>query len=253
MSGVRKDGEGKKPTKAKRQGQNVPKPVVIENEEDEKPTQEELMKVLKVKGQGSIEDEEDEKPTKEELKKILNVHGQGRVQGQRQVHVQGQGQVQGQKVTGETKRGLEGEESVQKGSKQSKVSPDANCSRGNEDEDEEMSGVTNQEEDKKPTDQAAHINLKVKGQDGNEVFFRIKRSTQLKKLMTAYCDRQSVELNSIAFLFDGRRLRAEQTPDEEESVMPFVKDSKWEASTGLNQASKYPLLYCTALSKPIEI
>ncbi|BBG99959.1 small ubiquitin-like modifier 2, partial [Prunus dulcis] len=71
-----------------------------------------------------------------------------------------------------------------------------------------------QEEDKKPNDQAAHINLKVKGQDGNEVFFRIKRSTQLKKLMNAYCDRQSVELNSIAFLFDGRRLRAEQTPDE---------------------------------------
>ncbi|KAI4307966.1 hypothetical protein L6164_031090 [Bauhinia variegata] len=76
-----------------------------------------------------------------------------------------------------------------------------------------MSGVTN-EEDKKPTDQAAHINLKVKGQDGNEVFFRIKRSTQLKKLMNAYCDRQSVDFNSIAFLFDGRRLRAEQTPDE---------------------------------------
>lgn len=51
-------------------------------------------------------------------------------------------------------------------------------------------------------------------QDGNEVFFRIKRSTQLKKLMNAYCDRQSVEFNAIAFLFDGRRLRAEQTPDE---------------------------------------
>ncbi|KAL2322706.1 hypothetical protein Fmac_027085 [Flemingia macrophylla] len=79
-----------------------------------------------------------------------------------------------------------------------------------------MSGVTNNnnEEDKKPTEQGAHINLKVKGQDGNEVFFRIKRSTQLKKLMNAYCDRQSVDFNSIAFLFDGRRLRAEQTPDE---------------------------------------
>jgi small ubiquitin-related modifier len=51
-------------------------------------------------------------------------------------------------------------------------------------------------------------------QDGNEVFFRIKRSTQLKKLMNAYCDRQSVDLNSIAFLFDGRRLRGDQTPDE---------------------------------------
>ncbi|CAL5391138.1 unnamed protein product [Camellia sinensis] len=106
-----------------------------------------------------------------------------------------------------------------------------------------MSGVASQpaaEEDKKPNDQSAHINLKVKGQDetktkteplcsginalemyfwfaykdGNEVFFRIKRSTQLKKLMNAYCDRQSVEMNSIAFLFDGRRLRGEQTPDE---------------------------------------
>ncbi|CAA2984755.1 small ubiquitin-related modifier 1-like isoform X3 [Olea europaea var. sylvestris] len=76
-----------------------------------------------------------------------------------------------------------------------------------------MSGAT-QDEDKKPGDQSIHINLKVKGQDGSEVVFRIKRSTQLKKLMNAYCDRQSVEFNSIAFLFDGRRLRGEQTPDE---------------------------------------
>ncbi|GAA0140953.1 hypothetical protein Leryth_022953 [Lithospermum erythrorhizon] len=72
-----------------------------------------------------------------------------------------------------------------------------------------------EEETKPSADQSAvHINLKVKGQDGNEVFFRIKRSTQLKKLMNAYCERQSVEIASIAFLFDGRRLRAEQTPDE---------------------------------------
>ncbi|XP_077216610.1 small ubiquitin-related modifier 1-like [Tasmannia lanceolata] len=78
-----------------------------------------------------------------------------------------------------------------------------------------MSGVTNnQEVDKKPNDQSAHINLKVKGQDGNEVFFRIKRSTQLRKLMNAYCDRQSVDFNSIVFLFDGRRLQVEQTPDQ---------------------------------------
>ncbi|BAS75908.1 Os01g0918300, partial [Oryza sativa Japonica Group] len=54
--------------------------------------------------------------------------------------------------------------------------------------------------------------------DGNEVFFRIKRSTQLKKLMNAYCDRQSVDMNAIAFLFDGRRLRGEQTPDEVRSL-----------------------------------
>jgi hypothetical protein len=50
--------------------------------------------------------------------------------------------------------------------------------------------------------------------DGGEVFFRIKSTATLKKLMHAYCDRQSVDPQSIAFLFDGRRLRAEQTPAE---------------------------------------
>ncbi|KAM3269890.1 small ubiquitin-related modifier 2-like [Capsicum chacoense] len=78
-----------------------------------------------------------------------------------------------------------------------------------------MSEAATREEDNKLTsDQSGHINLKVKTQDGNEVFFRIKRSTQLKKLMNAYCDRKYVNFNAIAFLFDGRRLRAEQTPDE---------------------------------------
>eukprot|EP00271_Cylindrocystis_brebissonii_P020203 TRINITY_DN65_c0_g2_i2.p1 TRINITY_DN65_c0_g2~~TRINITY_DN65_c0_g2_i2.p1 ORF type:complete len:107 (-),score=20.59 TRINITY_DN65_c0_g2_i2:825-1145(-) len=69
------------------------------------------------------------------------------------------------------------------------------------------------EEERKP-DQTNHINLKVKGQDGNEVFFRIRSTATLKKLMSAYCDRQSVDMNAIAFLFDGRRLRPEQTPAE---------------------------------------
>ncbi|KAK6238608.1 hypothetical protein QUC31_004077 [Theobroma cacao] len=104
-----------------------------------------------------------------------------------------------------------------------------------------MSGQ--QEEDKKPGDQsAAHINLKVKGQDGNEVFFRIKRSTQLKKLMNAYCDRQSVELNSIAFLFDGRRLRGEQTPDELEMEDGDEIDAMLHQTGGVNASTVFSLV-----------
>ncbi|KAK4768031.1 hypothetical protein SAY87_003172 [Trapa incisa] len=80
-----------------------------------------------------------------------------------------------------------------------------------------MSGVTDQEVDKKP-DLGNHINLKVKSQDGSEIFFRIRKSAQLRKLMNAYCDRNSVDPNSIVFLFDGRRLRGDQTPDELEMV-----------------------------------
>ncbi|XP_030169939.1 small ubiquitin-related modifier 2-like isoform X2 [Lynx canadensis] len=39
-----------------------------------------------------------------------------------------------------------------------------------------------------------HINLKVAGQDGSVVYFKIKRHTLLSKLMKAYCERQELEM-----------------------------------------------------------
>ena len=58
-----------------------------------------------------------------------------------------------------------------------------------------------------------HINIKVKAQDGTEIFFKIKRSTQLKKLMDAYCQRQGLASNQCRFIFDGERLKDDDTPD----------------------------------------
>jgi len=58
------------------------------------------------------------------------------------------------------------------------------------------------------------INLRVVSQDGNEVYFKIKRQTPLRKLMDAYCQRQAIDQNSIRFLYDGQRIQAEQTPKE---------------------------------------
>jgi hypothetical protein len=51
-------------------------------------------------------------------------------------------------------------------------------------------------------------------QDQSEVFFKIKRSTQLKKLMEAYCDRQGKTLSSVRFLYDGERVQTTNTPNE---------------------------------------
>ncbi|KAH0901162.1 hypothetical protein HID58_040665 [Brassica napus] len=58
------------------------------------------------------------------------------------------------------------------------------------------------EEDTKHRLGGAHINLKVKVidlclHDGNEVFFRIKSSTQLKKLMDAYDFREHKQCRQI--------------------------------------------------------
>ncbi|KAL1936432.1 hypothetical protein VTP01DRAFT_566 [Rhizomucor pusillus] len=68
--------------------------------------------------------------------------------------------------------------------------------------------------DKKDADHTAseHINLKVVGSDHNEVFFKIKRSTPLKKLMDAYCERQGKAPGSVRFLYDGNRVAATDTP-----------------------------------------
>ena len=46
-----------------------------------------------------------------------------------------------------------------------------------------------------------HINLKVMGQDGNIVQFKIKKHTALKKLMATYCERAGLALQVIISSF----------------------------------------------------
>lgn len=57
-----------------------------------------------------------------------------------------------------------------------------------------------------------HLNIKVT--DGNnEVFFKIKRSTKLEKLMKAFCERQGKDLKSARFLFEGTKVQGDDTPE----------------------------------------
>lgn len=57
-----------------------------------------------------------------------------------------------------------------------------------------------------------HLNIKVTD-NNNEVFFKIKRTTKLEKLMNAFCDRQGKDPKTVRFLFDGTRVTAQDTPD----------------------------------------
>lgn len=71
-----------------------------------------------------------------------------------------------------------------------------------------------------------HINLKVTGQDGSVVHFKIKKNTPLRKLMTAYCDRQGSQRGAIRFVFDGNTVGEEQTPldldmEDEDTIEVF--------------------------------
>ena len=60
--------------------------------------------------------------------------------------------------------------------------------------------------------QTEHLNIKVTD-NNNEVFFKIKRTTKLEKLMHAFCERQGKELKTVRFLFEGVRVTGTDTPD----------------------------------------
>ena len=62
--------------------------------------------------------------------------------------------------------------------------------------------------------------LIMKLKDGNEVYFKIRKNTPMKKLMAAYCGRQSVSEDAIRFLVNGQRILPDQTPNS--VIISFV-------------------------------
>jgi hypothetical protein len=68
------------------------------------------------------------------------------------------------------------------------------------------------EEEKKP--EPTYIQVKVKDQQENEVFFKIKPSTQMKKVFDAYCKTKSISRDSVRFLFEGERVQDLDTPEK---------------------------------------
>merc|ERR1719210_2892675 len=74
------------------------------------------------------------------------------------------------------------------------------------------------------------LNLKVIGQDGEIVQFKIKRSTPFRKLINAYCDRSRLSASTVRFMFDGNRINDTDTPksmdmEEDDTIEVFTQQS----------------------------
>lgn len=54
-------------------------------------------------------------------------------------------------------------------------------------------------------------NIIVKDQQGGEVHFKVKTTTKFEKIFAAYCAKKVVDVTAIKFMFDGQRLKAEDT------------------------------------------
>ncbi|KAL0886857.1 hypothetical protein Bca101_010840 [Brassica carinata] len=68
--------------------------------------------------------------------------------------------------------------------------------------------------DKKVLVPSSHITIKVKSQDDVDVYFRIKRDVELRKMMEAFSHRVGKQMSAFVFLFDGIRIKPNQTPNE---------------------------------------
>ncbi|KAI3383072.1 hypothetical protein SNEBB_001531 [Seison nebaliae] len=66
----------------------------------------------------------------------------------------------------------------------------------------------------KSEEQSEYIRIKVIGQDNNEMHFKVKMTTNMGKLKKSYSERQDISLNALRFLFDGRRVIDEATPEQ---------------------------------------
>jgi len=90
------------------------------------------------------------------------------------------------------------------------------------------------EEKVKLAEESNTINLRVVSQDGNEVYFKIKKQTPLRKLIDAYCQRQAIDPNSIRFLYDGNRIQPEQSPKDLEMSDNDVIDAVLQQTGGVH-------------------
>ncbi|KAL7575573.1 hypothetical protein ACA910_020147 [Epithemia clementina (nom. ined.)] len=76
---------------------------------------------------------------------------------------------------------------------------------------EEENERPNSDDGANPAGGEEHITLSVKDQTGEEISFKIKKSTKLEKVFKAYAQRKHIDVSSIRFLIDGERLKGDST------------------------------------------
>nr|AXF48658.1 HisSumoTEV-GFP [Cloning vector pT7pelBSUMOGFP] len=97
-----------------------------------------------------------------------------------------------------------------------------------------------------------HINLKVS--DGSsEIFFKIKKTTPLRRLMEAFAKRQGKEMDSLRFLYDGIRIQADQTPEDLDMEDNDIIEAHREQIGGATYGSGSENLYFQGSSKGGEL
>ena len=70
-------------------------------------------------------------------------------------------------------------------------------------------------EDKKPEKKEGgegSLNIRIRDQTGEETFYKVKYTTKFDTIFNKYATRKGICVASLRFLFDGQRVRGDETP-----------------------------------------
>jgi len=95
------------------------------------------------------------------------------------------------------------------------------------------------------------VKLRVVSQDGQEVQFRIKKSTLMGKLMKSYAERSGLQVASLRFTFDGRRITDSDTPATLEAEEDDVIEAYQEQTGGMKYVAAYMLASMGGKKEPV--
>lgn len=69
------------------------------------------------------------------------------------------------------------------------------------------------------------LTIRVAAPDQSELQFKLRKTTPLKKLMAAFCTQKQLDRGAVRFMFDGKPVQENQTPDELEMEDGDVLDA----------------------------
>ncbi|GAA6036341.1 hypothetical protein JCM8097_001675 [Rhodosporidiobolus ruineniae] len=99
--------------------------------------------------------------------------------------------------------------------------------------------------------EAQHISLKIQGPGFPELVIKVKKTTKLSKMMSAYCDRAGKQPNEVRFMYDGNRLQGHQLVEDlelDEDETEVVIDVAQEAV----RSASFPFLFLLLAPRPVE-
>lgn len=77
---------------------------------------------------------------------------------------------------------------------------------------EQVGGMEDEGGDAAPKTEGAPITLKVRDQAGEIMFFKVKKTTEMRKIFDAYGQRLGISAKNLKFLLDGERIKETDTP-----------------------------------------